>query len=1097
MALPESPQEEVAAQHVWKEAWREPTQTEQNLGEVGVRSYMTGDQERELQQQQEEATPGLLEAAKMSVKQDWVSSYVFDDMGEFEPDPDYEMTEEDVKGYMEGIPERYWDTLEQAKSRRHAEALAAAAQKDWEVEQRFALMGWKGGLVRMGVSLGDPGAWGIGTVIGAATGGAGTAAVAAGKISKLRHIGKTAAVGAGANLAVEAPIAAEKPIYDHINLLYAGTIGAAVGASVGSLARKPAAADEVARLKEAARRQAGDLEGEAVNDSIGAARTNRVEEYSTDERLDSFTNDETSGGVDSPYTAFGKGRIDVMGRGKSSVNPVARAGYNVIGEDAVGNADKALPTAIGATEVQMRLQGQNDIAWRRAAEPNYKTWVKRQNDGKYSWWQAYSRRKEFNEQVTHYIRNTDPHRQFDPEVAAAGEHQRKFFDDMREQLNQPGADRAEFRRPVSKDGQLDSNPNYVPREHDMRKFADLEHDIGTDGLRRLVAGAFRKNNPDIEDADALRAATAYIDTLRKLRYGVDTDMARILKISDAEELKRTLKDSTTMDDVEVEDLIDALTVRKQDGLPQNLKQRMDLDENFSARMNTKTGPRTVHFHEMLNNDIESLFQKYNRRMTGAVAMAQFRIPGLVDGVTTRGEWDTYLNKVRSKANEVGQDEASLRKDIDGLNYMYDSVMGIPREGTDSAYAQTLKQFRDANFARLMGQVGWAQIPEFGIVASSLGFKAMIQTMPTFRALWRDAQTGKLGTELADELELLTGRGGDWLRGTVLHRWDDVTGAQDTFLGQSPKMQKLEGINHVAKRAVFAGSGMSSVNTLLQRFTLSGIANKFDLMARGQSKINAQRMRSLGLGAHQQEAIFRAIRDHAQHDARGRLSSLGIDQWPKDVANDFQNAIFRYSRRVVQENDPGQFAMWMSRPTAQTLLQFKTFILGAYTKNLLHNLHMRDFETWVSFTSQSFLAGLAYTAWTYQKSVGREDQDEYLKEHLSVANVARAAFARAGYSSLIPTAVDTVSLTVGAPALFNYRTTGQSMDLILGNPTGDLLKTINSLMEAIGGSVAGSHQFSQDDLRNLFRVAYFQNLMGITQLQNLMLKNSGLPAHSPD
>lgn len=48
--------------------------------------------------------------------------------------------------------------------------------------------------------------------------------------------------------------------------------------------------------------------------------------------------------------------------------------------------------------------------------------------------------------------------------------------------------------------------------------------------------------------------------------------------------------------------------------------------------------------------------------------------------------------------------------------------------------------------------------------------------------------------------------------------------------------------------------------------------------------------------------------------------------------------------MIQENDIGQMNMVLGSSMGRLMGQFRMFMFGAYTKNTLHNIHMRDFET---------------------------------------------------------------------------------------------------------------------------------------------------------
>ena len=88
-----------------------------------------------------------------------------------------------------------------------------------------------------------------------------------------------------------------------------------------------------------------------------------------------------------------------------------------------------------------------------------------------------------------------------------------------------------------------------------------------------------------------------------------------------------------------------------------------------------------------------------------------------------------------------------------------------------------------------------------------------------------------------------------------------------------------------------------------------------------------------------------------------------------------------------------------------------------------------------------LGALTYMARTASESVGRPDAEEYLEKTSLSSSLAKAAATRAGWSSLIPDAVDTALLFApGVDPIFSHtRSTGLGLDILNGNPTLDLLQ----------------------------------------------------------
>src|SRR5690606_25011900 len=105
------------------------------------------------------------------------------------------------------------------------------------------------------------------------------------------------------------------------------------------------------------------------------------------------------------------------------------------------------------------------------------------------------------------------------------------------------------------------------------------------------------------------------------------------------------------------------------------------------------------------------------------------------------EWETLMQQVRSVGDStgahLGNDEAKR------LQFVYDTITGRPYWDENSNFSHTLRMLRDYNFMRVMGQVGFAQIAEFGNIMWSTGLRATFTNMPSWRAMWRNAKSGKL------------------------------------------------------------------------------------------------------------------------------------------------------------------------------------------------------------------------------------------------------------------------------------------------------------------------------------------------------------------
>ena len=1062
-----------------------------------------------------EEEPGFWQGVDLATQQEWIPRLALNSKRSFTPNPDYEMSEDQLLDLSKDLPEDAFSYISQAESAEEAEYLSKRYREDFAREEELAKLGFTGIGLRMGAAMTDPTAWGIGAAASAVLGPAGLVGTAANRLSRVARIARAGTAAAAGNLAIEAAISSQKPVYYNMNYLYAAGLGFGIGGGLAAISRNPstrAEADGLRNagegLKRAAEEEVGRMFRESTYtpaadlDSAGAMRLSReVPLREGDEGIEDFSSALAQDPNIAPKSAFSSVRFSSMNLGMSSDNPGVRAMFKPLAEEGVGYTDRGAAVAFSASEGQRLREQKVTTQWMRGYQPNFNKWIKDQ--GTEGTWKPFYKEEMaqvFNRQVTDYVEGLleDAH----PSVVKQGNVMRKIFDEYRTDLNQPMAYRQEFGRPVKGFGTLEENPNYIPHEFDLGSMRKLVTEFGSPNMEYLLTKSIMDGSEEITEEAAKKAGKAYLKTIRGLDAGMGMDTARILSSGDAEEIKAFLRqnaDGEVLSEVDIEDIVDSLTVRKNsEGGPKYGKSRtpLNMETKVTLRRNPEQfpagGTREVSIREIFNRDAHDLVSRYNRRMSGSLAMARYRIPGLSDGITSQGQWETLKNQVRDVGSREGIDPEVTNRQIAEADLMYRAIMGVPNQADLTRWGEALKFFRDWSFMRFMGQVGFAQIPEVGVAAAGLGLKSMFKGVPLFRGIMRDAQDGTLSHALVDELEVITGQGGDWLRAQQLNRFNDMTGTQDTFLGKSKWKDRLEMGVKKGKNVVFAGSGMAPINSLMKRSVANGIVQKFGMAAIGKGKnLNKNRLRSIGLTDRQVDGILENIRKHAKFSdgmAGKKVDKLNINQWDLASEADFTEALFRYSNRLVQENDIGQFRMWMSHPVARMFLQFRSFIIGAHEKQLLHNIHMRDIQSFNTFVATTFLAALGYSAMTYARSIGMSNQEEYLRKRLAPNEVAKASFERSSWAALLPTAIDTV-----APGTFTYRSSGQATGAIFGNPTANTIESSHSFLDTILRGDAGD---SQEDVQNILRLLPFQNLNGVAQASNLILGESGLPEDSP-
>lgn len=1050
-------------------------------------------EERAAAQEREDNLPdvSLWQGVKDAINTDWSLSAIWQERPEAKPDPNFRLDKKTMDELTKGIPEQYWDRFRDAQSLVHAEGMRDSLVRQLEAEQRLASMGWGGVGLRVAAGATDPLAWAAAAGVSVASMGAGAPTAMAARFGKLGQIA-TAAVEGGAGAAIsEGIIQQTKPTAESADLWWGVGTGMILGGAFGALAKNPATAMEAQQLQKVGRQmQNGTALSSPGGSTTGAMQVNPREPLR-------FDTADIVRDAERPDVFHGAGtRYDSAYSLKSSENDLTAMIGNVIVEDGARNASGLTP--IGASEVQAMLHQRVEARWASSNEANWRQFQERNPEVS---------RDEFHRQVTASVRNRDLMVDYDPAVKAQGAVLRDILGTYAETAANPGLIDGRTLRAVRGFEGMTRNDHYVPRIFDLGAIQDHLTKFGHKTLSGLIARGMREVNDEITEELADKFAYNYVRKLHSLSAGELQQMSRAFSGEDLDALKANLIQDTDLSEADIDAIVNHMKPGKKDGASRHGKTRAFYDENFGLMLpfsNGQPGSQFVRISDLFVNDADTLIRSYSRQMSGRIAMARMEIknpkwkPGdaadehFVKGITSDGEWQTLMDRVRDVGDQKGV-QGQTKKDIERLNWVYDTIVGKPTWSEGSDWNQFLRMTRDYNFIRVMGQVGFAQLSETMNTVSQLGLKASFTNVPSFRAFWRNAKTGKLDDVLAQEWEDITGSGADWVRHATHRREDLFDNPLDTW--NSPALRKVDDALHQGKRAVSAMSGMAPVNTAMQRWTGRAIMNKFALMAQGKTKMNPRRLEALNLDEARAEAIYESIRNHASFE-NGRLKSLNLAKWAdRDAAANFEFAAFRLSRSIIQENDIGQMAMWMSHPLARTFLQFRSFVLAAYTKQTLQGLNFRDTATATAFLTTTFAASMSYMARTYLNSIGRSDREEYLEKRLSLGSLAAAGVQNSSWATIMPMIVDTMASPFrekGQP-IFDARSTGLGSDAILGNPSADLL---DSGFQALGvaGQAMHGKAFSQADARNLARILPFQNLNGIAQLLSTVI--SPLPEWSP-
>ncbi|RWC31558.1 phage tail tip lysozyme [Mesorhizobium sp.] len=959
-------------------------------------------------------------------------------------------------------------------------------KSDWDANVRLQNAGFTGGFLSFANSILDPVA--LGADVMAST--VAPELVLGNRAKRLGRVLEGAMAGAAGGAASVAINAAVNPNVSQSDLLAATVFGAGVGGAVGHLFGRPETTFEGAQLQRAGRKAAEAHEGVMQAGSVGAAKAS-VDKPFLDENglglLDERDFDKTFGGPVRP---------DLSARLQQDSNVLVKAGAGLV-QDGTGKANGAV-NAIAASEDMSRLFDEHRITEAQTYNPQLADYAKRQKGLNRA-----QIERNFNDEIHSYItdRQTGRADRYDPAVVKVGnKHAELYAEALKLQQNPFTREGIDGRAVLGTDS-IPTDPHYSPRYWNNEAIIAAVNEFGTDPMVTLIGRAMKSADTGINDELIERTAKAFTNAIVDRAHGLEDVTSHVLSSAQLDNLVDMLEGHYGLDPKDAEALrFEFNKSRAKDaGRDGHNKARLLLDEKMSMEnVTSKQGvvnERGLSISDLVVTDARQNFTRYMRNSMGRVALARYRFKDpqtgelLINGFTSDREFAHYMTQVKQKNADLisdgkitkGQAAAGVKR----LEYAYASILGRPTSDMEATSAGWfLRMVRKYNFSRIMNQVGFAQISEIGSPIASLGWKAALSQAPALRRVVTDDGASLLKSGLGNDVEAIMGVGADRLLHTSDYLIDEFSNG---FHGEPSSSWKefVERKLNKANQITSEISGLTQANVMLERWTAKAIVQRFSDMAHGGRMMSAARMADLGLSKDMTDRVMKMFTtdgnfEHEVGFITGRkVTRAHFDKWAdKEAREAFISAAHRLSRQVIQKNDIGNMTMWMSSPLAKAFMQFRTFMVGAYTKQTLKALAFHDLMAFHQLIMTAAFATAGYIMQMKAQAMLRSDSEEFLQDRLSPKNLAAAAFARAGMSSIIPMLVDTGLLAVRQDPAFSFaRTTGQASNMWLGNPTtGGIEDTLNAT-QALAG-LASDRDWSQQEARNLLRVLPFGNAIPI-------------------
>ncbi|PBB68141.1 hypothetical protein CK228_13610 [Mesorhizobium sp. WSM4312] len=1056
----------------------------------------------------ETAEPGFWQLQKDAYNREQTLPWLAVQNKQIDPDPNWSLDPKRIGPDLEarGIPvseaETYSHRLSSVSEADYQDNLGRV-KDDWDRGVRLSNAGFTGSALSIANNILDPVA--LGADIMAST--VAPEMVVGNRARRLGRVLEGAMAGAAGGASSVAVSAAVNPHTDQSDLLAATVFGFGMGGAVGHLFGRPETTMEALSLAKASRNAAEAHEGITLPGSVGAAKASPAQPFLNEDGLGLLQD------KDFEKTFGGRFRVDLSARMQEDANPLVKAAAGLV-QDGTGKANGAI-NAISASEDMTRLFEEKMIYHQQVYTTQLRDFASRAAKGT----GKDQIERDFNRKIDAFIRDRASGRteRYDPAVVKAANKQTELYADALELMKNPYMrEGIADARPVLNADAVKADKHFAPRFWDSPKLIEARKMFGPDAISNLVGRAMKSANTALDDTLIERTSKAFTNAILDRAHGLDDVTHFNLSQGNLDALLEMLEGHYGL----VKEDTDALrwqfagkSLKGTDkGADGHLKTRLLLDEQMSHTMkNQLTGTmEELKLSDLFSTDARANFTRYMRSTMGRVSLARYRYIDpvtkevLINGITSDGDWNKYMKLVALKnadlisAGKITKAEAATS--VKRMEFAYASILGRPTNTMDATNAGwTLRMIRKFNFARIMNQVGFAQLSEIGMPIASLGWKASLSQAPALRRVLTDDGASILKSGLADDLEAIMGVGADRLLHSSNYNLEDLTHIYDEPT-KTWKDVVERGLNK-ANKFTSEVSGLTQANVMLERWTAAAIIQRFSDMAHGGKAFSAKRLADLGLTKDMNDRVMAMFKtdgnfEHETGFITGRkVTRAHFDKWAdKEAREAFIQAAHRLSRQVIQKNDIGNMAMWMSHPLAKIFMQFRTFMVGAYAKQTLKALNMRDPMAFHQLMMTSGLATASYVAQMKLQAMGRADKDKFLEERLSAKNLMAAGFARAGMSSIIPMLVDSGLYASGNNALFSYtRTTGQASNMVFGNPTFGGFDDFTQATRGVAG-LFREGDWSQDEARTLTRILPFGNALPITMGLNAAI--SDLPKHPP-
>lgn len=593
---------------------------------------------------------------------------------------------------------------------------------------------------------------------------------------------------------------------------------------------------------------------------------------------------------------------------------------------------------------------------------------------------------------------------------------------------------------------------YFPLVWRGDKIKKMMAQFGEDKVHGVLGRAYKQSLGITDDVYADKLAKAVTRRAISKEDGFDMNVQNLLTADGREYLKQALLDNGVVEK-EADAIVSSLGGKLEErGTASFAKGRTDIDLRYNED--------GVNLMDMVETDMQRLFSKYSRELSGKAAMAR-------KGIASRADF-TRIKEAIKREDPTIDDEF-----MDGIHSYFG---GGPLAGGVNPYVRRAMQLTNLG---LLNGLGLTQVAETGAVIAASGWESFIKTAPSIikEAVANPNTASKNG--ILSELRPLLGNVGDE---HLLFRDDYALDIHRGFTGEEAKwLQTLDHALANGQRLQGYLSYFYNVRQMQQRIAVTSMSDKIMRALRDNDNTFVSRMGDIGMSEDLQKYIKQQVKaGTVEFSPEGFLNKLGLAKWNPDMADEFALAMNRHTDQVLQRAMAGESSVWMHKDVGAIFMHLKSFPILAIQKQLARNARLMD-----NTAAMTFLYGLGTAGLTYvvKESISGKGSDA----KLSPAEIAKGAFNLSNMTGWIPMWTDPLAEMLGMNSLkFNhYGNRGASEGILSLPPMFSTLNRMAHIPGAVLHTVTGNA--TNDDWYAFQAMPIIGNLYGFNAMFNA-LKN---------